>query len=399
MGGGGEEREVVVKRRGAADRPRDLLEEFLASRRARGCARGTVRFYRDCLRRFIAGYPRLPTRPQPIDDFMGSLTCGDERAHGYFRALKCFYRFLRRRHGLPNPMEDMDPPRRRGKVPKTLELGDLVLALARSRDELDRGILTLLIDTGIRCGEAAGRTLDDLGPEHILVDGKTGEREVPCSPETIALLERCAKQGVIFVGQRGPLTPEGLYKRVKKVLARAGIKGRRCSPHTLRHTFARWYIKAGGDIFSLQKILGHTSINMVRRYVELWGHDVALAHHRYTPLRQLPAAMQGTLFGAGEGGAVPPPARDREGNQLGRIATGAAAPPPGPEGEPRSTRGPRHRTSEAAQKRAKGGRYGYTDGGGSVPGGGRGEGKGEGGQGIRGGQLPPALAGGPPGQL
>jgi integrase/recombinase XerD len=64
----------------------------------------------------------------------------------------------------------------------------------------------------------------------------------------------------------------------------AGIKNKRCSPHTLRHTGALFYILNGGDPFSLQRILGHSHMNMVRTYIQLTNMDVQKQHNIHSPL-------------------------------------------------------------------------------------------------------------------
>ena len=61
-------------------------------------------------------------------------------------------------------------------------------------------------------------------------------------------------------------------------------RGVRVSPHTLRHTFATQYILNGGDAFSLQQILGHSTLEMVKIYVRLANRDVALQHKKYSPI-------------------------------------------------------------------------------------------------------------------
>jgi integrase/recombinase XerD len=68
---------------------------------------------------------------------------------------------------------------------------------------------------------------------------------------------------------------------------KAGIEGVRVSPHTLRHTFAVLYIRNGGDSFSLQEILGHSTPEMTPRYVHLALRDVAEQHKKFSPMERL----------------------------------------------------------------------------------------------------------------
>lgn len=58
-------------------------------------------------------------------------------------------------------------------------------------------------------------------------------------------------------------------------------------PYTLRHTFAVLYIRNGGDSFSLQEILGHSTLEMTRRYVHLARRDVAEQHKKFSPMEGL----------------------------------------------------------------------------------------------------------------
>jgi hypothetical protein len=61
----------------------------------------------------------------------------------------------------------------------------------------------------------------------------------------------------------------------------------RTNPHTFRHTFAKLYLLNGGDLFSLQKILGHTTLDMVRRYVNLDTDEVKRQHAQASPVDRL----------------------------------------------------------------------------------------------------------------
>ena len=86
----------------------------------------------------------------------------------------------------------------------------------------------------------------------------------------------------LFLGRRGRLDARGMQQVLKRLKVRAGITGR-CSPHSLRHTFARSYLVYGGDVFSLQRILGHTTLHMVKRYVALADVDLVARHRVASP--------------------------------------------------------------------------------------------------------------------
>jgi site-specific recombinase XerD len=91
----------------------------------------------------------------------------------------------------------------------------------------------------------------------------------------------------IFRSRRGgALGWRGIQQVFKRLKARAGIPGR-CSPHLLRHTFAHSYLVNGGDVFSLQRMLGHTTLDMVKRYVALAEGDLVARHRAASPADRL----------------------------------------------------------------------------------------------------------------
>lgn len=116
-------------------------------------------------------------------------------------------------------------------------------------------------------------------------------RTVPISARSAKLLSEYMNETADFGNEYVFLTYEG--KRMSEATVRedlrtygkvAKIKDKRVSPHTLRHTGALFYILNGGDPFSLQKILGHSHMNMVRRYVQMTNMDVQNQHNVHSPL-------------------------------------------------------------------------------------------------------------------
>lgn len=116
-------------------------------------------------------------------------------------------------------------------------------------------------------------------------------RHVPISARTAKLLSEYLNETEEFASDYVFLTYEG--ERMSEATVRdnlrvagqvAKIMNKRVSPHTLRHTGALFYILNGGDPFSLQKILGHTHMNMVRRYVQMTNKEVQHQHSVHSPL-------------------------------------------------------------------------------------------------------------------
>jgi len=73
-------------------------------------------------------------------------------------------------------------------------------------------------------------------------------------------------------------------ERIEPGGLKAGIIGARCSPHSCHHTFAKNYLINGGDIFSLQKILGHASLTSVRIYLNLFASDIKKQRRQFSPV-------------------------------------------------------------------------------------------------------------------
>ncbi|MBR2565427.1 MAG: tyrosine-type recombinase/integrase [Paenibacillus sp.] len=219
------------------------------------------------------------------------------------RGWKAFFNFMHHEGHLPeNPAATIKPLRYEKKVIETFTKDQLNKLLnspnkATFTGYRDYVIMLVLTDTGVRIAEVEGMRLTDIdwNNRYVRVRGKgRKERFVPFG----STLHRHLKEYVSIRGMldhdflfvnidNGPLGKRSMQDYVRIYGQDAGIQGVRVSPHTFRHTFAKMYVMNGGDPFSLQKILGHTSLEIVRMYVNLFGTDVVKQHKKYSPLERL----------------------------------------------------------------------------------------------------------------
>lgn len=161
----------------------------------------------------------------------------------------------------------------------------------------DYTIMTVLLDTGVRLRELVDIETADVRMEdnQILIDGKNGEfRLVPFSKTTKKVLRKYidvrghSPSSALFITQDdGKMARKTVQERITKYGRMAGISDVRNSPHTFRHTFAKMSVRNGANVFELQKILGHKTLDMVRVYVNLFSSEVLDAHRKFSPVDNL----------------------------------------------------------------------------------------------------------------
>jgi len=153
-------------------------------------------------------------------------------------------------------------------------------------------LILLLLDTGLRFAEALGLRWEkiDLDNMVLTVHGKGGKhRIVPISLEGRRLLYRWKQSTTsefVFPTRDGVQASQRNVGRDVRLLGmRVGITGVRFSPHTMRHTFAVSYLRAGGNVLYLQRILGHSSLEMTNRYTRSLGvEDLQAVHSKLSLL-------------------------------------------------------------------------------------------------------------------
>jgi integrase/recombinase XerD len=269
------------------------IEGFLALLAARRAPR-TVDAYRRDLAHF-AGRLGGSVGTATTDDLERYLA--ELRAQGLaaatiarrIAALRAFFRHqvllgLR----LDNPAADLDLPRRRRKLPRTLspaEAERLIDAATGTtpRALRDRALVELLYGGGLRVGEAVALTKGDVDLDARLVRalGKGNkERVVPIGRAAADALRRYLSRGRPFLDSRrrpelflnargGALTRAGVFLILRTLAGRAGLEPERVHPHLLRHSFATHLLEGGADLRSVQEMLGHADLATTELYTHV----------------------------------------------------------------------------------------------------------------------------------
>lgn len=234
-------------------------------------------------------------------------------------ALRAFYTWLNKEFNLPNPAKEITPPKFPQHVIQTFSKEDiekLIKACIYSREaqteqrhkfvmrrpsaNRDQAIVLTLLDTGLRATELCSLTVED-------VDLKTGKVNVrhgvgggaKGGKGRVTYLGKVARKAVwrylatredgsdpkaplfISAGDR-PFNRDSLRILIRRLGERAQIT--HVHPHQFRHTFAITYLRSGGDVFTLQSLLGHGSLDMVRHYAQIAEVDVENAHRKASPV-------------------------------------------------------------------------------------------------------------------
>lgn len=280
------------------------LQEFLS---AEGLPTDIERISDQEIRRFVIhlqGRHRFAhhrfTRPQE------GLLSG-HTVNGYLRALRAFWSWSQREGFIHrDPFSRIKIPKAPKKVMPTFtqeQLRRLIAAIDTSTASgyRDYAAILMLMDTGMRCSELTGLRVKDVNLEARLLKvwGKGAkERMVPFGKKVQSAVWRyltssrpeplTPRYDHVFLTQGGrPLSKDRLEAIVEHYGKKAGIEGVRVSPHTCRHSFAVMFLRNGGDVFSLQRIMGHSTLDVLRIYVNMAQADIQEAHRRHSPVDNL----------------------------------------------------------------------------------------------------------------
>jgi len=217
-------------------------------------------------------------------------------------ALRAFFRYLLDEKLIEkNPAALVRTPRKERLLPRFLDEKEVDRLLATPDPKTlagarDRAILELLYGAGLRVGELATLRIGDvdLDAELVRVLGKGGkERLLPVGRQAAAAMRRWLERrpratlspgAPLFTNRRGGgrLTDRSVRRILDAVVARAGLASG-VTPHTLRHSFATHLLERGGDLRTVQELLGHARLTTTQVYTHTSRRRLKEVHARAHP--------------------------------------------------------------------------------------------------------------------
>jgi site-specific recombinase XerD len=291
----------------------NYVKAFLLAREAEGLSRKTLEGYASNLSMFedwLGEQAHAPSEwtPNTIRAYFvylrergskrgGKLAPHSVRAHAV--VIKAFCRWLFEEEiAAKNIAERISAPKIPTLVKEPFTTAELRLLLTTTKADKrnglrDHAMLLFMLDTGCRANEVVGlKEAEILWNQRLAkVYGKgSKERVVFFSVETAQAMLRYQRRSkdcaCFFCSEEGkPMTPSGLLQIMKRLGNRANVSN--VHPHRFRHTFALTFLRSGGNVLVLQRILGHTTLAMTQRYVAMVSDDLQREHVAHSPVQFL----------------------------------------------------------------------------------------------------------------
>ncbi len=216
-------------------------------------------------------------------------------------AVRTLYKFLLVHNDAitSNPTADVQAPKKRRKLPSTLDVDTMNALLELGADEplaiRDRTMMELLYSSGLRLAELVSLDLDSIDRQErsLIVLGKgSKERMLPIGSHALEALDVWLKirvqlaapdEQAMFVGRNGGrLSHRSVQSRVKYWAQRQGVD-LNVYPHLFRHSFATHLLESGGDLRAVQELLGHADISTTQVYTHLDFQHLARTYDKAHP--------------------------------------------------------------------------------------------------------------------
>jgi integrase len=260
----------------------DLKEKYLRERGRLSPA--TVHNYNWTFDRLLEKRELWFDNPSEVNEFIAGLSnIGDESVRAIFGNLRAIGRYTKRVYGWDDPTENADRPTVKHKTRRYFKDDELKAIVGACKDIDERVLITVLLDSTCRIKGIAGLKVEDLGKDGFKAREKTGERWYRCDPRLIEMMRELAVEGVVFprkddgrnvVHPVVSVYPNNLAGKVRRILRRAGLKGDKLGPHTLRHTGASIVAKSTRSALAVKALLQHDNISTSMKYIHDAEEDI-----------------------------------------------------------------------------------------------------------------------------
>jgi integrase/recombinase XerD len=279
-----------------------IINQFVQAKQAAHYSPNTIADYQHTYRRLLEWLDHDPepgqVSPDDIRAFLAAMPVGPKTALNYHTGLSSLWQWMTDSGYVPiNIIRAVERPRinqpevrpySRGQMDAILEAASHSTMAAR-----DIAIVLLLLDTGIRASELCNLQMRDLSlpDRQVLVvsgKGKKGRLLYYSEPTRQALAayipsgRRLPTLPVIATDTGRAMSRDTLRLMLGRLGDRAGVYGVGC--HRFRHTFAIEFLRNGGNIYALQRALGHSTLDMCKRYLMFVQADIQLSMTTASPV-------------------------------------------------------------------------------------------------------------------
>ncbi|RKL62997.1 site-specific integrase [Thermoanaerobacteraceae bacterium SP2] len=287
---------------------KECVNNFILLKSAEGLSQRTIDDYKYHLCHFFNKYGNVlddyeALKKAVLEYFAESSELAADTFNIRRKYLKCFFAWCLHEGIIPaNPLDTIHKKKSEGRI-RPIDT-DTLEALLKLPDKntyaglRDYTLMLLSLDTGIRPSEALALTVDDvnLKSQEIYIREEVAKtrvsRTLPILKETALSLAKLIAitqktwdtKNIFYTCEGNPMTinvwKQRMWQYSKKL-------GKPISAYDLRHAFAIMYLRNGGDAFTLQRLMGHTDMEMTKRYLKFSQTDLQNAHQTASPLNRL----------------------------------------------------------------------------------------------------------------
>ena len=263
-----------------------LQEMMQREMELKGYSARTIKSYVGHMKRYTTYLGRSPVFAGEVEvkRYLSHLISDQKQSRSYvnqtFSALKVFYEKVVKEPGIVGEIPRMKQTKKLPVVLSTGEVASLLVALPNLKH---RTILTVIYSAGLRLSEVCHLKVSDIDSQRMQIRVRQGkgmkDRYTILAKSTVGLLrlywQSYRPTDWLFPGQNvtQPISSRSVQKMLKSALTKTEIT-KEASVHTLRHCFATHLLEAGVDVYYIQKLMGHSSVNTTSIYLHVTTRDL-----------------------------------------------------------------------------------------------------------------------------